>query len=128
MGRRWGALALGIMLGLAIPGAAYGDHHGRHRHHHDDGDCDWRGDCSGDWQGGGGNGNKGRSGDDQRGDKNCHSFCGNTIIIPPLPGMRGGTTTTTTSPKNRGEEPMVEPSPACLVPVPYHCDPKPGRK
>lgn len=40
---------------------------------------------------GGGNGNKGRDGDDQRGDKNCHSFCGNTIIIP----MPGSTTTTT---------------------------------
>jgi hypothetical protein len=40
---------------------------------------------------GGGNGNKGRDGDDQRGDKNCHSFCGNTIIVPGLPSS---TTTT----------------------------------
>lgn len=72
---------------------------------HDDCDSDWDGDC-GDGSGyneggygqgrnsggGGGNGNRGRKGDHQRsGRDSCHSFCGNTIVIP----MPGETTTTT---------------------------------
>lgn len=65
---------------------------------YDDGDCQEYGDCDdgGDYggyhgdYGGGGNGNRGRKGDNQRGDKNCHSFCGNTIIVPTPPGMGGG--------------------------------------
>jgi hypothetical protein len=70
-------------------------------HRYDDGDCDpgWD-DCGGqdgdsygrgyNSGGGGGNGNRGRRGDNQRGDKNCHSFCGNTIIVPTPPGAGGG--------------------------------------
>lgn len=42
--------------------------------------------------GGGGNGNRGRRGDRQdSGRDSCHSFCGNTVVIP----MPGETTTTT---------------------------------
>lgn len=42
--------------------------------------------------GGGGNGNRGRRGDRQEsGRDSCHSFCGNTVVIP----MPGETTTTT---------------------------------
>lgn len=85
----------------------------RHRQCDDDwGDCD---------QGGGyGNGDrnsKGRDGDSQRGagHDQCHSFCGNTVIIP----MPGDTTTTTTG-QARPE------AVSCLVPVPWHCDRKPS--
>lgn len=72
--------------------------------HDDGGDCDWDGDCGDSGYneggygqgrnsgGGGGNGNRGRKGDHQRsGRDSCHSFCGNTIVIP----MPGETTTTT---------------------------------
>jgi hypothetical protein len=83
-------IMLVVALLLSVPAPALAGQQSGHTTHHDSGDCDWRGDCDDGWQGGGGNGNKGRDGDDQRGDKNCHSFCGNTIIVPTPPGMGGG--------------------------------------
>jgi hypothetical protein len=74
----------------------------------DDGDC-WDEDCGGDYggyhgdYGGGGNGNRGRRGDSQRGDKNCHSFCGNTVIIPDPTGH---------------DQPPPDEQPQSLFPVP----------
>jgi hypothetical protein len=67
---------------------------------------------------GGGNGNKGRDGDTQRGDKNCHSLCGNTIIVP----SPGETTTTTVM---AGETPRR--AVVCVLALPYHCDEEPSR-
>jgi hypothetical protein len=115
-----------VAVGLFVLGTApaYGTaamyHHG-HRHRGETPRCyrDDNGCNDNDGTQGGGNGNKGRDGDEQRGDRNCHSFCGNTIIVPtPF----GSSTTTTTRPK--GAEDEEADSIACLVPVPYHCDPR----
>ena len=58
-------------------------------HQRDDCDPDWEPCDGGDYggyhsdYGGGGNGNRGRRGDHQKsGRDSCHSFCGNTIIVP----------------------------------------------
>jgi hypothetical protein len=91
-------VAMAILFAVCMSNAGAQPTPARHR-----GSCDQRYDDGGrncnDGTQGGGNGNKGRDGDTQRGDKNCHSFCGNTIIIP-TPGATttttDGTTTTTT--------------------------------
>jgi len=110
-----------LVLNLLVAAPVYADRGGRHRHQPscDSYDNEDNGrNCNDDGTQGGGNGNKGRDGDTQRGDKNCHSFCGNTIIIPnPMESS-----TTTTGP---GQKPSAAPNPACLIIVPHHCDPKP---
>lgn len=89
--KRIGALIVAAALGLGL-GAAPAQAR-RHQPSCDSRDNEDNGRNCNDGTQGGGNGNKGRDGDTQRGDKNCHSFCGNTIIIPNP--MESSTTTTT---------------------------------
>lgn len=96
-------IGLALSLTLATP-PAYANHRRDERPR-----CDDSRDCDRNY--GGGNGNSGKEGD-QDGKDNCHSFCNNVIIIPnPVPG---------------GQQPGKPSSITCLVPVPYHCDPRPG--
>lgn len=86
-------VAMAIMFAVCVNNAGADSVARRHRPPSCDQGYDDAGRNCNDGTQGGGNGNKGRDGDEQRGDKNCHSFCGNTIIIP-TPGETSTTTTT----------------------------------
>jgi hypothetical protein len=83
---------MGLILGGCFANAGASQVQRRHRQPSCDQGYDDGGRNCNDGTQGGGNGNKGRDGDEQRGDKNCHSFCGNTVIIPNP--MEPTTTTT----------------------------------
>jgi len=120
-------ILLALALVLVAPAPAYANHERSQCGGYEDGYGS--ADCS--EYGGQGNHNRRREDYEGAGCKYvCPSFDKSPVHdafnFAPFICMPGATCYQKDPEKKEGQEPTASPNPACLVPFPYHCDPKPG--